>query len=328
MERKEDIFAIARAFMRSRIILTAAELDLFTAIEEGCTTANKIAEKSGLDQRALTRVLDCLVTFDILDKKGEAYSLAESGASFSSKHPASSLPMLLHMSHLWHGWSDLTKIVQHGTDSKHHAPTPMDPESRKSFIGAMHVIGRTLSEDIAGSLDLSGFKKLLDIGGGSGTYTAAFLKQKPGLRGVLFDLPDVIPMARERLYAEGLGDRVELIAGDFYADELPRGCDLALLSAIIHQNGSEQNMELYGKIFRALEPGGMLLIRDHIMDDSRTKPPEGALFAINMLVNTRHGDTYSFAEVKDELMGAGFSEVKMLRSGERMDCVVGAVKQK
>ena len=327
MERKEDVMTIARAFMRSRIILTAAELDLFTVIEEGCTTAKKIAGKLGLDKRALARVLDCLVTFDILDKKGDAYSLAESGASYSSKHPASSLPMLLHMSRLWDGWSDLTQIVKHGAEAEQHAPVPMDPESRRAFIGAMHVIGRTLSEDIAGSLDLGGFKKLLDIGGGSGTYTAAFLKEKAGLRAVLFDLPDVIPMARERLSAEGFGDRFELVAGDFYADELPRGCDLALLSAIIHQNGPEQNLELYRKIFRALEPGGMLLIRDHIMDDSRTQPPEGALFAINMLVNTRHGDTYSLAEVKDDLLKAGFSEIRMLRSGERMDCVVGAVKQ-
>ena len=133
-------------------------------------------------------------------------------------------------------------------------------------------------------------------------------------------------MARERLLSDGLLVRVELIAGDFYHDDLPGGCDLALLSAIIHQNSPEQNLELYRKAYRALDPGGMLLIRDHIMDESRTWPPEGAMFAINMLVNTRGGDTYTFQEVEQGLKEAGFTNVRLVRSGERMDCVIGAVR--
>jgi hypothetical protein len=107
---------------------------------------------------------------------------------------------------------------------------------------------------------------------------------------------------------------------------LPTGCDLALLSAIIHQNSPEENLSLYGKVFRALEKGGAILIRDHIMDEDRTKPPTGAFFAINMLVNTHGGDTYSFREVKDGLKTAGFIDVKLLRTGEKMDCLVEAKK--
>ena len=234
--------------------------------------------------------------------------------------------MLLHMSRLWVGWSDLTEIVEKGAGSERKPPAPMDIADRRAFIGAMHVVGRTLSEDIAASLDLSGCLKLLDIGGGSGTYTIAFLKRNPKLKAILFDLKDVIPMARERLLSDGLLVRVELIAGDFYHDDLPGGCDLALLSAIIHQNSPEQNLELYRKAYRALDPGGMLLIRDHIMDESRTSPPEGAMFAINMLVNTRGGDTYTFQEVEQGLKEAGFTNVRLVRSGERMDCVIGAVR--
>ncbi len=326
MGAKEDIFGVARAFMRSRVILTAAELDLFTIIQDSFTSVDKIAERCGFDRRALARVLDCLVTFGLLDKKGEVYSLTEEGATYSSKHSESALPMLLHMSRLWVGWSDLTEIVEKGAGSERKPPAPMDIADRRAFIGAMHVVGRTLSEDIAASLDLSGYLKLLDIGGGSGTYTIAFLKRNPKLKAILFDLKDVIPMARERLLSDGLLERVELIAGDFYHDDLPGGCDLALLSAIIHQNSPEQNLELYRKAYRALDPGGMLLIRDHIMDESRTSPPEGAMFAINMLVNTRGGDTYTFQEVEQGLKEAGFTNVRLLRSGERMDCVIGAVR--
>lgn len=202
----------------------------------------------------------------------------------------------------------------------------MDMDSRRAFIGAMHVIGKNLSEEIAGSLDLGGYRKLLDIGGGSGTYTIAFLKNNPQLKAILFDLKDVIEMARERLSSEGFLDRAELIPGDFYADELPKGCDLALLSAIIHQNSRAQNVELFRKAYRALNPGGMLLIRDHIMNEARTWPLEGAMFAINMLANTLGGDTYTFLEVEQDLKEAGFENIKLLRSGERMDSIVGAAK--
>ncbi len=326
MQGKDDIMAVARAFMRSRIILTAAELDLFSIIQDSLTSTEKIAERYGLDRRSLTRVLDCLVTFGLLNKDGEVYSLTEEGALFSSKHPESCLPMLLHMSSLWENWSNLTEIVKKGADPERKPPRPMDTDSRRAFIGAMHVIGRTLSEDIAGSIDLSGYRKLLDIGGGSGTYTIAFLKSNPQLKAILFDLKDVMEMARERLSSEGFLDRAELVAGDFYADELPGGCDLALLSAIIHQNSGEENIELFRKAYRALDPGGMLLIRDHIMNEQRTWPSEGAMFAINMLANTLGGDTYTFLEVERDLRAAGFKNVRLLRSGERMDSIVGAVK--
>jgi SAM-dependent methyltransferase len=328
MEKKEDIMAIARAFMRCRIILTAADLDLFTAIEDGDCTADRIAEKKGLSVKPLTRTLDCLVTFGYLTKAGNAYSLTEESAPMSSRHPASSLPMVLHMSRLWDTWSGLTKIVKNGQGFESELPKVMDKDSRRSFIGAMHVIGRTLSEDIAGSLDLSGFKKLLDIGGGSGTYSIAFLKKNPQLQAVLFDLDDVVAMARERLESEGFIDRTVLATGDFYQDDLPTGCDVALLSAIIHQNSPDENLDLYRKVFRALEPGGMLIVRDHIMDESRTWPPEGALFAINMLVNTRGGDTYTIGEVEKTLGEAGFVDIRLIRSGERMDCLVVAIRAK
>jgi ubiquinone/menaquinone biosynthesis C-methylase UbiE/predicted transcriptional regulator len=326
MEEKQDVRTTARAFMRSRIILTAAELDLFTIIQDSSTTAEKIADRFGFNSRALERVLDCLVTFGLLQKNGSAYSLTHEGAPYSSKHAASELPMLLHMSHLWDSWSDLTKVVKNGPGSERKTPKQVD--SRRAFIGAMHVGGRRLSEEIAGSLDLRGYGKLLDIGGGSGTYTIAFLNHNPRLQAILFDMKDVIPMARERLSSEGLLDRVELIVGDFYSDNLPGGCDLALLSAIIHQNNRQENLQLFRKTYRSLESGGMLLIRDHIMDELRTHPPEGALFAVNMLVNTKGGDTYTFHEVAEDLKEAGFTNVKLLRSGERMDCIVGAVKPK
>lgn len=202
----------------------------------------------------------------------------------------------------------------------------MNEEQRKAFIGAMDVLGRDLSISIADTFDATRFRRLLDIGGGSGTYTIAFLRKYAQLQGVLFDLPPVIAITRERLQAERLSHRVSLIPGDYYRDTLPAGCDLALLSAVIHQNSPAENLDLFTKIYRALDPGGALLIRDFVMDPSRTRPTKGALFALNMLVNTLGGDTYTFGEIREGLEKAGFVNVVLLRAGDQQDGLVKAEK--
>jgi len=318
----EKVMAEARSFMQSRVILTAAEIDLFTHLEQKPSSAEEMADTLALDRKALTRLLDCLVIFGLVEKIKGPYRNTEKGALLSADHPETVLPMVLHMNHLWNTWSGLTETLRKGQDAQIKAGLTFDEERMKAFIGAMHVVGKRLSSEIAGAFDLSSFHKLLDVGGASGTYTIAFLRQNPQMKAVVFDLKGAIPIARERLREEGLIDRVELVAGDFYQDELPKSCDLALLSAIIHQNSLDENLNLFKKVYRALEPGGVILIRDHIMDDSRTRPPAGAIFALNMLVNTRGGDTYTLAEVKDSLEQAGFKQIQLLRSGERMDCLV------
>jgi spermidine synthase len=169
-------------------------------------------------------------------------------------------------------------------------------------------------------------RKLLDIGGGSGAYAQAFLEASPGLTATIFDLPLVINMARRRLASTGLLDRIQLVAGDFYKDKLPTGHDLALLSAIIHQNSPEQNVELYRKIFSALQPEGRLVIRDHVMSSDHTQPTSGALFAVNMLVGTAGGRTYSFEEIKSALESAGFIKVNLIQHDERMTGLVEGFK--
>jgi ubiquinone/menaquinone biosynthesis C-methylase UbiE len=315
-----------RGFLTSRIILTAAELDLFTRLDKEGATADDLVAELVCDSRGLTRLLDCLVTLELLSKEGDLYQPTSRGALLSSGHPETELPMVLHLNHLWDSWSGLTDTVKTGVNPKRKPIAERGKDSLKAFIGAMHVVGRSLSKEIADAYDLFPFKRLLDIGGATGTYTIAFLEKHPEMTAVLFDLPDVISWAEEKLGAEGLLQRVELVAGDFYQDELPEGCDLALLSAIIHQNSPEENLKLYKKIYRALLAGGKVLIRDHVMDPERTYPPQGTFFAINMLVNTKGGDTYTYDEIKDTLETAGFVEVRLVRKGERMDCLVEAKK--
>ncbi len=318
----EKVMAESNAFMSSRVILTAAELDFFTHLGKNPSTAKELAEMLGLDLKATTRLLDCLVVYGFLKKDEGRYLNTEKGAVLSADHPETVRPMVLHMVHLWTTWSQLTERVRKGQDLQTKPGLKFDEKSMKAFIGAMHIVAKGLSAEIVGSYDSNPFSKLLDVGGASGTYSIAFLRKNPEMKAIIFDLKGVIPIARERLQEEGLIDRVELVAGDFYQDELPTGCDLALLSAIIHQNSIEQNVNLFLKIHQALEPGGVILIRDHIMDESRTNPPAGAVFALNMLVNTRGGDTYTFIEVKEALEKAGFKDIRLLRTGEKMDGLV------
>ncbi|HNU02031.1 MAG TPA: methyltransferase [Acidobacteriota bacterium] len=327
MKPDYDVLDDIRRFQRSRVILTAAELDLFTRLDGAPMDAPSLARAIGAAERPLTRVLDCLVTYGLLEKADGRYRTAAPAAALSDRHPAPVRAMALHSAVMWRTWSHLTETVRTGESPARHTADDKDDHALAAFIGAMHAIGRRVADDVAAALDLSPYRRLLDVGGGSGVYTMAFLRRNPALTAVLFDLPRVIRMTAEWLRADGLLDRVTLAGGNFECDELPGGCDLALLSAIAHQNSPAENRALFAKVFRALEPGGTLLVRDHVMDASRTEPAAGAQFAINMLVSTAGGDTYTFAEYRRDLEAAGFVEVTWLRSGrERMDSLVSARK--
>jgi SAM-dependent methyltransferase len=323
----EVILRLAQGFMECRILHTAAELDLFTILSQAPMTAYELAGRISGNERALSMVLDALGAMGLLVKRGQKYQCESSVSQLLSKNsPQSVLPMVLHMASLTKRWARLTDIVKGLSDSREDFDFSRDAEELRAFIGAMHAIGAPLAKQIVAAVDAGSSRALLDIGCGSGTYSIAFLRAVPEMRATLFDLPDVIKMARERLKNEGLLDRATLTAGSFYDDEFPAGNDLALISAIIHSNSPEENLDLYRKTFRALNPGGRILVRDHVMNPDRTYPRDGAIFAINMLVGTPGGGCYTFEEIKSGLSQAGFSRIRLLKEGEHMDAVVEGFK--
>jgi hypothetical protein len=133
-------------------------------------------------------------------------------------------------------------------------------------------------------------------------------------------------MAQRRISEAGMTNRVDFSAGDFYADALPRGADLAWVGAIVHQNSRAQNRDLFAAIRAALADDGQIIVRDVLMDASRTTPVMGALFAINMLVATEGGGTFTFDELREDLESSGFTDVALLRRDEGMNSVVRAAK--
>ncbi len=323
----DALLGLAREFMGSRILLSAAELDLFTLLSEQRLSAEQVAGAIGADRRGTTILLDALAGMHLLEKsEGAFHCPADVAALLSARSPTSILPMVLHAAGLWYRWSDLTPVVQRGWEAA-RASSPSSPRQQEHFIGAMHVIGRSLAASVVAALELGEASRLLDVGGATGTYTQVLLEAYPRMRATLFDLAPVVEMARRRLAETGLLPRVTLVAGDFYRDELPPDHNVALLSAIIHQNSPDQNLALYQKIHRALRPGGLLVIRDHVMSADHTQPPAGALFAVNMLVGTSGGSTYSFVEIRDGLMAAGFESVRLLEEGTgRMNGLVTGQK--
>ena len=317
----DSLLALARNFMESRVLLTGAEMDLFTLLAPGPLGLDEVASRTGADRRALEMLLDALAAQGLLAKEGGRWRTDPSVAPFlAAGAEGSILPMVLHAANLWNRWSDLTRKV---------APEragAAGPEFLAAFIDAMHVIAGPQADLIAAAVGAGGARRLLDVGGASGTYTLAFLRANPGMTATLFDRPAVVEMARKRLGEAGVLPRVTLVGGDFTADLLPLGHDLAFVSAIIHQNSPAENLALYKMIHAALVPGGRVVIRDHVMQPDRTHPRAGALFAINMLVGTAGGGTYTFDEIADGLTRAGFERVRLVQAGERMDALVEAFK--
>jgi predicted O-methyltransferase YrrM len=323
----EEVLRLSQNFMESRILLSGAELNLFTILNPTPLSAQEVASRIGADLRALTVLLDALSAMGLLVKQSETYHYANPASPFLSKHASNSvLPMVLHAAHLWQRWSCLTDVVR-GTSVSENAPkSSWGTENLRTFIGAMDVIAAPRAQEIVAAANPGSSKGLLDVGGALGTYTIAFLQAVPEMKATLFDKPEVVEMARERLSKAGMLERVTLVPGDFYKDEFPCGHDLAFVSAIIHQNSPEQNLDLFIKVLRSLNRGGRILIRDHIMEPDRIHPKDGAIFAVNMLLGTPSGSTYTYEEIKTGLSQAGFTGIHLLKKGEHMDALVEALK--
>jgi precorrin-6B methylase 2 len=320
----DSILEAARGFMVSRVLLSGAELDIFSLVARESLTAEQIASVKNADLRAMTILLDALSALGYLVKREGRYQTEPSaGVLLDTGAPESILPMVLHMGTVWNNWSQITDIVLAKAKAGMRKNGALAHANIEAFIGAMHVVASKMAPKVVAAIDPGPARRLIDVGGGSGSYTLAFLSAAPELQATLFDLPPVIEMARQRAQAAGLAHRVNLVPGDFYRDELPGGHDLALLSAIIHQNSPEQNNTLFGKLYRCLDSGGRIVIRDHVMAPDRTEPLEGALFAVNMLAGTAGGNTYTFDEIEAGLHAAGFTRIRLIQTLAMFSLVEG-----
>jgi hypothetical protein len=323
----DKIVEMMRGYQGAGVAGAAAQLGIFECLAEKPLTAGIVVERLGTDLRATTILLDALAAMELVVKIEGRYKLEERLAGMLCDGRAGNIAAILRHTHnCLRRWSRLDHVVKDGQPGQRDYSIRGEQGDEESFIAAMHALSEPNVDEVLGRLGELRFSHLLDIGGASGTWTIGFLRLAPRAQATLFDLPDVIPQAESRLGEAGLSARVNLVAGDFYTDPLPKGADFAWLSAIAHQNSRQQNLELFGRIHEAIQPGGILAIRDIVMKPCHTLPKGGAMFAVNMLTATPGGGTYSFEEYRDDLIQSGFSQADLVYQDEWMNSLILAHK--
>ncbi len=320
----DDLQETLRGYQPSRLLLTAIELDLFGAVSrERPATAERIAAALRTDARATGMLLDAVVALGMLAKRDGTYEPTPVARRFLTPgSPDDATTALRHNLSLWATWSTLTECVRAGHAVRVREMRERGDDWTVPFIAAMHRNAALRAPLVVGAVGTDGVRRLLDVGGGSAAYSIAFARASPALEADVLDLETVLPIAERHVAEAGLAGRVRTRVGDLRRDALGSGYDLVLVSAICHMLSPAENRDLLRRAFAALSPRGRVVIQDHVMSADRTMPRAGALFAINMLVGTPAGGTYTEEEYARWLRDAGFSEVRRIAMPGPNDLVV------
>jgi predicted O-methyltransferase YrrM len=319
----DELVERARTFQESRVLLTAIELDVFTAVGGGAP-ASAVAGRLGTDPRATEMLLNALAALGALTKnEGIFHNTPYIAQRLVAGSPECERAALMHTVHLWERWSALTGCVRAGTAQgvagvKGRGETWID-----AFIAAMHHNATARAAQVVEAVGAEGVRRMLDVGGGSGAYSIAFAQASPALNAEVLDLPQVVPIAQGHIQRAGLADRVRTRPGDLRTDALGKSYDLVFISAICHMLGPEENRDLFRRSFQALAPGGRVAVQDFILEPDKTAPRAAALFSLNMLVGTENGASYSQQEYALWLREAGFLEVRRIRLPEPAGLMLG-----
>jgi precorrin-6B methylase 2 len=229
---------------------------------------------------------------------------------------------LTHSANQWQSWHTLSAAVRRGATVIEKAG-PADEKRLSGFIAAMHERASQQAPRIIKLLDLTTVCRCLDIGGGSAAYSMALARAKKSIRAVVFERPEVLPLTRDYVRRARLLPRFDFIGGDFHRDDWGRGYDLVLLSAIVHMNSPLENQRLITRAAKSLQKGGQLVIQDFIMRPDRTRPAVGAFFALNMLVATARGDSYTAGEVSGWMRRAGLKKITKISTPFDASLLIG-----
>jgi acetylserotonin N-methyltransferase len=316
------------AFRRSKAMFTAVSLGIF---DQTPANLEMLAEKTGANPAALERLLDACVGLGLLSKQGGAYSNQPVAAKYLRRSsPESLVGYVLYSDQvLFRLWANLEDALREGTPRWRQTFGLEGPifdhffrtdEAMRTFLRGMHGVGVLSASRVMEMFDLSGFRKLVDLGGGTGYLAIAACERYPQLRAVVFDLARVMEVAREEVALSEARDRIELVAGDFFAGEIPPA-DLYAVSRILHDWPEHRIKRLLKKIRDRLPPGGALLILEKLLDEDKSGPTPAHMQSLNMLVCTE-GKERSLGEYRALLQQAGFGRVEGRRTGSTLDAVL------
>lgn len=308
-----QLLEVTGSYWSTCTLHASVKLDLFTPLSSEALSTNQLASRINCDNRGLAMLLNALAAMDLLEKTGEQYAATSFSGKFLSRTSPDYLGhIIMHHHHLISSWTKLDQAVQSGEPVRERISHENVESSRESFLMGMFNLAMLTAPKIVPQIDLSGRRRLLDLGGGPGTYAIHFCQQNPELSAVVCDLPTTRGFAEETVARFGLSDRISFQPGDFENEELPKGFDVAWLSHVLHGVGPKTCATVLKKAVSALEPGGMVLVQEFILEDSKDAPVFPALFSLNMLIATPDGQAYSQGELFDMLAAAGATEIRRI----------------
>lgn len=307
----EKIFQTCFAFAPSRVLVTGVDLEVFTHIANGHNTSKEIADAANADRRGMEILLNSLVSLDFLTKTNYRYDLTPMSEKFLVKGISTYYgDFVPNVDMLWEPWRDLTNIVKTGKPF-----TRLEREDGEEFfqklVSQIFPMSYPGARVAAEKLELEN-SNILDVAAGSGAWGLAFAERDINTRVTALDWPGVLKVTKKFVNKFGLDARFSYISGDLREVDFGIGYDLVILGHICHSEGAENTVKLMARCYNSLKNGGMLLIADMIPDDERCSAAFPLLFAVNMLVSTTEGNTFTMKEYKEWLENAGFHDIKTL----------------
>ena len=314
-----EILHLAGIYKEACALQTAVVLDVFTTLDSLLARQEKasvaaLAAALECNERAFDMLATALVSLDFLKRDGDTLTLPDNSRKFLSRHSSDYAGHIIkHHSHILPAWTKLPEAVRQGERTRERSSITTENEvEREAFLMGMFNVAVNQADTIAKAMPLGGKNRLLDLGGGPGTYAVYFCKENPALQATIFDLPTTRKFALGVVERFGLQDRVDFVGGHFLEDALPTGYDVAWLSQVLHGEAPADAALLVDRAAKTLVDGGMVAVQEFFVDDDRAGPVPSTLFGLNMLVGTPGGQAYTWAEVTAMLKDAGATSVERL----------------
>jgi SAM-dependent methyltransferase len=302
----EPILQLAMGFMASKHLFVANAIGLFEQRANGPTTLDAVAARSGVPRRTVRIIADAMAALGLVEREGDQYQNAPVAAAYLSGRTATDLrPLLRFWDHLsYAGWQQLEAAVRSGQAPTRHGR--FSDEDQRIFSEGVEALTAGPAHALASNYDFSQHRRVLDLGGGTGSFLLAMVHRYPDVQATLFELPTAAAVARQRLEREALQQPIEVVSGDFFTDPLPAGQDAIILANVVHLFSPERNQVLLRRARQAVAPGARLLLVDFWTDPTHTQPLPAALLAGEFLVIAGEGDVYSQDELHGWLAGSGW----------------------
>jgi len=301
---------MAQAYWESAALMAAVELEVFTAIAHGQDTIPAVAQAVGISARNAERLLTALTAMTLLTREGERFANAPDVQRFLVKDGERYAgPWILFTKPRWTAFGELAERLRRREETTLGQYTEFTVDDARRYHAATYSIGMGAARLFSRSVDLTGRKLMLDLGGGSGAYSIVATRAFPSLKAIVLDLPPVAVVAQEYIAANGAADRVSAMAGDFTASDFPQGVDVVVMASNLPQYEPALIRLVVGKAFAALVPGGEMHLIGETLHDDRRGPLSAALWGLNEAVQGSTGVAHTESEVRGYLQDAGFTAV-------------------